>query len=366
MAETLENKVLHALGQVIDHDSEQNIVSLGLVKDINTDEGKVNCVLEFKEIDQKKNEKIFEDSKKAIDEIPGVTKINIVTTYHKKNNNSDEQEPAIDNEIEKIPSTNVGTSKIKYIIAVSSAKGGVGKSTVSVNLASAFKQIGLKVCLLDADIYGPSIPKMIGSKDKPESDGKKIETIKKYGLSTMSMGYMVNDENPIIWRGLMVMKAINEMIEKVNWGEADIMVIDMPPGTGDVQLTLTQKLKLTGSVLVSTPQDIALIDVVRGLKMFEKTNVPIYGIIENMSYFIAPDTGKEYQLYGEGKTESIAEKYDYEILAKIPHDPLLMEQCEKGHPLTDLFPEHKVSKVFIEMAEDILKKIKLNKLSDIT
>ena len=252
----------------------------------------------------------------------------------------------------------------KYTIAISSAKGGVGKSTFATNLALALKQIGCKVGLLDADIYGPSIPKMIGSKDKPESDGKKIETIKKYGLSTMSMGYMVNDENPIIWRGLMVMKAINEMIEKVNWGEADIMIIDMPPGTGDVQLTLTQKINITGSVLVSTPQDMALIDVVRGLKMFEKVKVPIYGIIENMSYFVAPDTGKEYQLYGESKTEAIAEKYDYEILAKLPHDPLLMEQCEKGHPLTDLFPEHKVSQMFIEMAEDILKKIKLNKLSE--
>ena len=366
MAETLENKVLHALGQVIDDDSDQNIVSLGLVKDITTEEGKVNCVLEFSEIDQKKNEKIFEDSKKAINEIPGVTKINIVTTYHKKNNEDSDDDTSISSELEQPQPESVGTSKIKYIIAVSSAKGGVGKSTVSVNLASAFKHIGLKVCLLDADIYGPSLPKMIGSKDKPESDGKKIETIKKFGLSTMSMGYMVNDENPIIWRGLMVMKAINEMIEKVNWGEADIMIIDMPPGTGDVQLTLTQKLKLTGSVLVSTPQDIALIDVVRGLKMFEKTNVPIYGIIENMSYFVAPDTGKEYQLYGESKTEAIAEKYDYELLAKIPHDPLLMEQCEKGHPLTDLFPEHKVSQMFIEMAEDILKKIKLNKLSETT
>ena len=362
MAETLENKVLHALGQVIDHESEQNIVSLGFVKDITIDEGKVNCVLEFNEINQKRNEKIFEDSKKAINEIPGVTKINIVTTYHK--DNADDVNP--DNEFEQEQANNLGTSRIKYIIAVSSAKGGVGKSTVSVNLASAFKHIGLKVCLLDADIYGPSLPKMIGSKDKPESDGKKIETIKKYGLSTMSMGYMVNDENPIIWRGLMVMKAINEMIEKVNWGEADIMIIDMPPGTGDVQLTLTQKLKLTGSVLVSTPQDIALIDVVRGLKMFEKTNVPIYGIIENMSYFIAPDTGKEYQLYGESRTEEVANKYDYEILAKLPHDPLLMEQCEKGHPLTDIFPEHKVSQIFIGMAEDILKRIKLNKLSETT
>lgn len=362
MAETLENKVLHALGQVIDHESDQNIVSLGFVKDITIAEGKVNCVLEFNEINQKRNEKIFEDSKKAINEIPGVTKINIVTTYHK--DNADDVNP--DNEFEQEQANNLGTSRIKYIIAVSSAKGGVGKSTVSVNLASAFKHIGLKVCLLDADIYGPSLPKMIGSKDKPESDGKKIETIKKYGLSTMSMGYMVNDENPIIWRGLMVMKAINEMIEKVNWGEADIMIIDMPPGTGDVQLTLTQKLKLTGSVLVSTPQDIALIDVVRGLKMFEKTNVPIYGIIENMSYFIAPDTGKEYQLYGESRTEEVANKYDYEILAKLPHDPLLMEQCEKGHPLTDIFPEHKVSQIFIGMAEDILKRIKLNKLSETT
>ena len=366
MAETLENKVLHALGQVIDHDSDQNIVSLGLVKDITTDEGKVSCVLEFNEIDQKKNEKIFEDSKKAINEIPGVTKINIVTTYHKKNNEDSNDDTSISSELEQPQPENMGTSKIKYIIAVSSAKGGVGKSTVSVNLASAFKHIGLKVCLLDADIYGPSVPKMIGSKHKPESDGKKIETIKKYGLSTMSMGYMVNDENPIIWRGLMVMKAINEMIEKVNWGEADIMIIDMPPGTGDVQLTLTQKINITGSVLVSTPQDMALIDVVRGLKMFEKVKVPIYGIIENMSYFVAPDTGKEYQLYGESKTEAIAEKYDYEILAKLPHDPLLMEQCEKGHPLTDLFPEHKVSQMFIEMAEDILKKIKLNKLSETT
>ena len=149
---------------------------------------------------------------------------------------------------------------------------------------------------------------MIGVDEKPSSDGEKIETIDRYGISTMSMGYMVNDENPIIWRGLMVMKAINELIDKVNWGDADIMVIDLPPGTGDVQLSLIQKINISGSVIVTTPQDIALIDVVRGLKMFEKTKVPILGIVENMSYFLAPDTGKEYSLYGESKTKDIAEK----------------------------------------------------------
>ena len=217
--------------------------------------------------------------------------------------------------------------------------------------------------MLDADIYGPSIPKMIGTNEKPISDGKQIETINRYGISTMSMGYMVDDEKPIIWRGLMVMKAINEMIDKVNWGEADIMVIDLPPGTGDVQISLSQKLKITASVIITTPQDVALTDVIRGLKMFEKTDVPIYGIIENMSYFLAPDTGKEYKLYGDSKTDAVAEKYDYEILAKLPYDTLLMEQCDKGHPLTDLVPDHKVSKIFYEVAESILKRLKLEELS---
>ena len=283
------------------------------------------------------------------------------TTYHHEHN---EEEREKRNETIKTPVSNqLGISKIKYILAVASGKGGVGKSTIALNLASAFKALGLKTCLLDADIYGPSVPKMIGTNEKPISDGKQIETINRYGISTMSMGYMVDDENPIIWRGLMVMKAINELIDKVNWGEADIMVIDLPPGTGDVQISLAQKLKITASIIVTTPQDVALIDVIRGLKMFEKTDIPIYGIIENMSYFLAPDTGKEYKLYGESKTHNIAEKYDYEILARLPYDTLLMEQCDKGHPLTDLVPDHKVSKIFYETAENIIKRLKLEKLS---
>ena len=360
MAEILENQVLHTLGQVIDEKSDRNIVSLGIVKDITVDEGKVSCILEFQDNDQKKNSRIFEDSKKAIEEIPGVTKVDIITTFHR------EQAEEEDDKFEAIqtPINNqLGTSKIKYILAVASGKGGVGKSTIALNLASAFKSLGLKTCLLDADIYGPSIPKMIGTSEKPHSDGKQIETVNRYGISTMSMGYMVEDENPIIWRGLMVMKAINEMIEKVNWGEADIMIIDMPPGTGDVHISLAQKLKITASVIVTTPQDIALVDVIRGLRMFEKTDIPIYGIIENMSYFLAPDTGKEYKLYGESKTDAVAEKYEYEILARLPYDTLLMEQCDKGHPLTDLVPDHKVSKIFLETAESILKRLKLEKLS---
>ena len=359
MAEILENQVLHTLGQVIDEKSDRNIVSLGIVKDITVDKGKVSCILEFQDNDQKKNSRIFEDSKKAIEEIPGVTKVDIITTFHREQADEDDKFEAIQPPI----NNQLGTSKIKYILAVASGKGGVGKSTIALNLASAFKSLGLKTCLLDADIYGPSIPKMIGTNEKPHSDGKQIETVNRYGISTMSMGYMVEDENPIIWRGLMVMKAINEMIDKVNWGEADIMIIDMPPGTGDVQISLAQKLKITASVIVTTPQDIALVDVIRGLRMFEKTDIPIYGIIENMSYFLAPDTGKEYKLYGESKTDVVAEKYEYEILTRLPYDTLLMEQCDKGHPLTDLVPDHKVSKLFLETAENILKRLKLEKLS---
>ena len=358
MAETLENQALHNLGQIIDEKHDQNIVSLGMVKSINEDNGKIDCILEFNDIDQNRNEKIVADAKKTLEEIPGITKVNIVTTYHNVNNSIES------NDLEISKDHNLGVSKIKYIIAVASGKGGVGKSTIAVNIASAFKSLGLKTCLLDADIYGPSIPKMINVNEKPISDGKTIETINRYGLSTMSMGYMVDNESPFVWRGPMVMKAINEMVDRVNWGRADIMVIDMPPGTGDIHLSLVKKLNISGSLIVSTPQDIALIDVVRGLKMFEKTEVPILGIVENMSYFLAPDTGKEYKLYGESKTDQIAEKYDYDILSRIPHDPLLLEQCDKGHPLTDLVPDHKVSKLFIEMAETIIKKLKLERLSE--
>ena len=359
MAETLENQALHLLGQVVNEEAGENIVAMGMLKNVSVSEGKIDCIIEFKENDKKKNEKIFEDAQRALKEIPGVTKVNIITTLHKENSTHANDEVNSDNK-----TNSVGTNQIKYILAVASGKGGVGKSTVASNLACAFKSLGLKTCLLDADIYGPSIPKMIGINEKPHSDGQKIETINRYGLSTMSMGYMVNDENPIIWRGLMVMKAINEMIDKVNWGAADIMVIDLPPGTGDVQLSLIQKLKISGSLIVTTPQDIALIDVIRGLKMFEKTKVPILGIVENMSYFLAPDTGKEYKLYGESKTNEVAEKYDYEILANLPHDPLLLEQCEKGHPLTDLVPDHKVSQMFIELAENLLKRLKLEQLAN--
>ena len=363
MAETLENQILHALGQVFDHDKDKNIVSLGIVKNINVDAGQVTVILEF-ERDDDNIKKIYDESEKAISEIPGITKSTIVTTYHSENSETSSQNEKNEQDNSDNINPNLGTSKIKFILMVASGKGGVGKSTVATNLAIAFKRIGLKTCLLDADIYGPSVPTMFDINEKPQSDGKQIETLNKYGIATMSIGYMVNDDNPMIWRGLMVMKAINELITKVNWGEADIMIIDMPPGTGDVQLTLTQKLKVDGSLIVTTPQDVALIDVIRGLRMFEKTEIPIMGLVENMSYFVAPDTGKQYPLFGEGKTESVAEKYDYEILTKIPHDPLILEQCENGHPLTDLVPEHKVSRMFIELAETVLKKLKLQRLAD--
>lgn len=191
---------------------------------------------------------------------------------------------------------------IASIIAVASGKGGVGKSTTAVNLALGLQSLGLKVGILDADIYGPSMPRLLGIKDRPETvDGKVMRPLENYGLKVMSMGFLVDEETPMIWRGPMVMSALTQMLREVQWGELDVLVVDMPPGTGDAQLTMAQQVPLAGAVIVSTPQDLALIDARKGLNMFRKVDVPLLGLVENMSYFIAPDTGKRYDIFGHGE-----------------------------------------------------------------
>ena len=243
----------------------------------------------------------------------------------------------------------------KYTILVSSAKGGVGKSTVAVNLAFALQNIGMKIGILDADVYGPSLPKLIKLNDKPKSeDGKALIPLEKYGAQCMSMGFLVDEQTPMIWRGPMVISALKTMTQKVLWKDRDIIIIDMPPGTGDTQLTFAQEVKVDGAIIVSTPQDLALLDVRRGIQMFDKTGVKILGLIDNMSFFKGDD-GKEYKIFGEGGVEKTAKEFNKNFLGKIPIHQDLRDATDLGDPLTHSNPDHEVSKIF----KDIAKKIKL-------
>jgi len=241
----------------------------------------------------------------------------------------------------------------KFTIAISSAKGGVGKSTFAMNFALALKSIGSKVGILDADIYGPSLPKMMSINEKPKSeDGKSMVPINQYGVQCMSIGFLVDKDTPMIWRGPMVTSAIKTFTQKVLWNDLDFIVVDMPPGTGDTQLTFAQEIKVDGAIIVSTPQEIALADVTRGINMFDKLKVPILGLVDNMSFF-ETDEGKKYNIFGEGGVEKLSKNYNKKFLGKIPIDIDLRIAADNGKPLVEENPDHKISKIFKEMATKI-------------
>jgi len=240
----------------------------------------------------------------------------------------------------------------KFTIAISSAKGGVGKSTFATNLALALKKIGCKVGLLDADIYGPSIPKMFDINEKPKSDGQKLEPVIKYDIQCMSIGLLADQQTPMIWRGPMITSAIKTFTQKVNWKDLDFIIVDMPPGTGDTQLTFSQEIKMDGAIIVSTPQEVALLDVKRGIKMFDKLGVKILGLVDNMSYFIGDD-GKKYKIFGEGGVRKTAAEFNKEFLGEIPINPLVGETSDNGKPIVEANPDHEISKIYIEFANKI-------------
>ena len=240
----------------------------------------------------------------------------------------------------------------KFTIAISSAKGGVGKSTFASNLALALKTIGCKVGLLDADIYGPSIPKMLGIDEKPKSDGQKLEPINKYDIQCMSIGFLADQQTPMIWRGPMVTSAIRTFTQKVNWKDLDFIIVDMPPGTGDTQLTFSQEIKMDGAIIVSTPQEVALLDVKRGIKMFDKLGVKILGLVDNMSYFIGDDN-KKYNIFGKGGVKKTAEEFDKEFLGEIPINPEVGKSGDKGKPIVEEDPNNEISKIYINFANKI-------------
>ena len=240
----------------------------------------------------------------------------------------------------------------KYTIAISSAKGGVGKSTFASNIALALKKIGCKVGLLDADVYGPSLPKLFSINNKPESDGKTLTPINKYDIQCMSIGFLTEEQTPMIWRGPMVTSAIKTFAQKVAWNNLDFIIVDMPPGTGDTQLTFSQEIKMDGVIIISTPQELALQDVKRGIKMFDKLGVKIIGLIDNMSHFVGDD-GKKYPIFGEGGVKRTAEEFDKEFLGEIPINPEVGKQGDLGKPIVESDPDNQISKIYINLAKKI-------------
>ena len=305
--------------------------------------GNVNLALTILGKDDALYKDISRLLRKNIEQIPGVLSVNIILTSNTNTKNETEKKFQID---------------AKNIIAIASGKGGVGKSTFSVNLAVALQSIGMRVGLLDADIYGPSIPRMIGFGKKPEMNSdKKLVPIENYNLKCMSIGFILDEEAPTIWRGPMVMKALEQMFNGVDWGTLDYLIIDLPPGTGDAQLTLAQSSKLSGSIIISTPQDVALADARKGINMFKKVNVDILGIVENMSYFICDNCNEKHFIFSKDGAKKEAEKFKVPFLGNIPIDKRLREQSDEGKPACIDNPDGEIAKKFISIATELNKKL---------
>ncbi len=324
---------------------DQDIVTFGVVKDIKVDGENVTILLDVRSNDQKIVSLLNETIKMQIATIPGVKDVQIQSV-------SAGQTAAGATASEFLP-------QVRYKVAVASGKGGVGKSTVAVNLAVAMAKSGARVGLLDSDIYGPSIPLMLGITEKPEFDGEKLIPIRKYGVDLMSLGFLVDDDNPVIWRGPLVMRALQQLMRDVRWGELDIMLFDMPPGTGDAQLTLSQSITLDGAVIVSTPQDVALLDAVKGVRMFEKVNVPILGIVENMSYFICGDCGARTDIFSAGGARRECKKLGVDLLGEIPLDIEIRVGGDDGIPVVEKDSENLQSKPFMDIAQKLIKRFQI-------
>ena len=375
MAEISESAIRKVLETVIDPATGRSVEALGMVSGIATRSGHVAVTLDVDPARGTALEPLRQACEQAIRAMPGVLSATAVMTAeraaaaprpapppapgnHGHAHGHSHGAPA--------GKTTGGGGRIdvpgvKHIIAVASGKGGVGKSTTAVNLALGLAANGLSAGLLDADIYGPSMPRMLGVTEKPESaDGKMLKPIERFGLKTMSIGYIVNEDTPMIWRGPMVSSALEQMLRDVTWGDLDVLVVDMPPGTGDAQLTLAQRVALAGAVIVSTPQDIALVDARKGLAMFRKVAVPVLGIVENMSYFLCPKCGERSEIFGHGGAREEADKLGVPFLGEIPLHLDIRTTSDSGHPIVVSKPDSAHAQAYKNIAGRMWKQLSAN------
>ncbi|MCO5056356.1 MAG: Mrp/NBP35 family ATP-binding protein [Rhizobiaceae bacterium] len=361
-----KDAVLDKLRTVKGPDFEGDVVSLGLVSDIFIADAKVFFSITVPADRAQQLEPLRAAAERAVKDIPGVAGAVVALTAEKKGGGMEAAPPRpAPKQAAPRPAApqapagpragKRGVPGIESIIAVASGKGGVGKSTTAVNLALALHAAGKRVGILDADIYGPSLPRLLGLSGKPETvDGKVLKPMERYGVKAMSMGFLVEEDTPMIWRGPMVMSALTQLLREVAWGELDILVVDMPPGTGDAQLTMAQQVPLAGAVIVSTPQDLALIDARKGLNMFRRVDVPVLGIVENMSYFVAPDTGKRYDIFGNGGAEREAERLGVPFLGAVPLTMEVRETSDAGTPVVATAPDGPQARVYRDIAGKVL------------
>jgi ATP-binding protein involved in chromosome partitioning len=358
VTDVLEKDVIDALKRVNDPDRGQDIVSLGMVAGLSIREGHVGFALEVDRARGPKLEPLRRAAEKVVEALPGVLSVSAVLTAEAPPRPAAQPAHGHSHAHGAPQAEKPAVPGVKFIIAVASGKGGVGKSTTAANLALAFAAIGRKVGVLDADIYGPSMPRMLGISGKPTTrDGKRLEPMRNYDMAVMSMGFLVAEDTPMIWRGPMVQSALSQMLRDVNWGELDVMVVDMPPGTGDAQLTMAQQVPLAGAVIVSTPQDIALLDARKGLHMFRKVNVPVLGFIENMSYFLCPHCGERTDIFSHGGAKKEAEKLSTEFLGELPLDVAIRETSDSGRPIVVSAPDSPHAQVYKQIATRIWEKL---------
>ncbi|MCA3277170.1 MAG: iron-sulfur cluster carrier protein ApbC [Roseomonas sp.] len=353
MADDLAAAVTKALAAVKDPASGRDVMAAGMVQGLVVRDGMVHFALQVAREAAASMEPVRSAAEAAARAVPGVISATAVLTAHRA-----EAAPAARPAAPRGPASPgpMLLSDVRAIIAVASGKGGVGKSTTAVNLAVALAADGLKVGLLDADIYGPSLPQMLGTRERPRSEGQRITPLSRWGLKAMSIGFLVEEETPMIWRGPMVMGALEQMMGQVAWGPLDVMIVDMPPGTGDAQLTMSQRVPLAGAVIVSTPQDVALLDARRGVRMFEKVNVPVLGLIENMSFFCCPNCNHRSDIFSHGGARREAERLGVEFLGELPLKLEIRELADAGTPIVMARPDSEEAQSYRRIARRVWEK----------